>query len=245
MPMLDRMNFSRAWSNRGRRIFGNVPQLAMCVSIDSERLSNKTAPAEFYRSARFAPIMPSRRRGVARIFAYDRGTAPQVTPACLIRCHDFAHGQPVEKFMGLREPFTILRNVRDTTSPAAPSVDLVRFRVGAQLASNRTRLVPRTIKNKSASQDFCEAPHLREIRRGGIIVLEPTESPMMHKLRHALTAEDRRVVRNWAWGVLIVYSACALTIFGLASLSQHSADASKEPAAAAVTATADRSQRTR
>src|SRR6516225_178961 len=147
--------------------------------------------------------------------------------------------------MGLREPFTILRNVRDTTSPTAPSVDLVRFRVGAQLAANRTRLVPRTIKNKSASQDFCEAPHLREIRRGGIIV-EPTESPMMHKLRHALTAEDRRVVRNWAWGVLIVYSACALTMFGLASLSQqHSADASKEPAATAVTATADRNQLTR
>lgn len=46
---------------------------------------------------------------------------------------------------------------------------------------------------------------------------------MMHKLRHALTAEDRRVARSWAWGVLIVYSACALTIFGLASLSQHSA----------------------
>jgi hypothetical protein len=69
---------------------------------------------------------------------------------------------------------------------------------------------------------------------------------MMHKLRHALTAEDRRVVRNWAWGVLIVYSACALTIFGLASLSQqYSADASKEPAATAVTATADRNQRTR
>jgi hypothetical protein len=68
---------------------------------------------------------------------------------------------------------------------------------------------------------------------------------MMHKLRHALTAEDRRVARNWAWSVLIVYSACALTIFGLASLIQHSADASKEPTATAVTATADRNQRTR
>jgi hypothetical protein len=68
---------------------------------------------------------------------------------------------------------------------------------------------------------------------------------MMHKLRRALTVEDRRVVRNWAWGVLIVYGACALTIFGLASLSQHSATASKEPAATAVTATADRNQRTR
>jgi hypothetical protein len=46
---------------------------------------------------------------------------------------------------------------------------------------------------------------------------------MMHKLRRA-------------WGVLIVYSACALTIFGLASMSQ--------PSVTAVTATADRNQRT-
>jgi hypothetical protein len=45
--------------------------------------------------------------------------------------------------------------------------------------------------------------------------------------------------------VLIVYSACALTIFGLASLIQHSAVASKEPAATAVTATTDRNQLTR
>ena len=68
---------------------------------------------------------------------------------------------------------------------------------------------------------------------------------MMHRLRRALTAEDRRVARNWAWAVLIVYSACALTISGLASLSRHSANASKEPAATAVTATADRNQRIR
>ena len=68
---------------------------------------------------------------------------------------------------------------------------------------------------------------------------------MMHKLRRALTAEDRCAVRNWAWGVLIAYSACALTIFGLASLIQHSAVASKEPAATAVTATTDRNQLTR
>jgi len=86
--------------------------------------------------------------------------------------------------MGLRDPFTILRNVRDTTSPTAPSVDLVRF-------------------------------------------------------------PSWRIARSWAWGVLIVYSVCALTIFGLASLIQHSADASKEPAATAVTATTDRNQLTR
>jgi hypothetical protein len=53
------------------------------------------------------------------------------------------------------------------------------------------------------------------------------------------------VARNWAWGVLVVYSACALTIFALVSLSQHSANGPKEPPATAVTATADRNQRTR
>jgi len=53
---------------------------------------------------------------------------------------------------------------------------------------------------------------------------------MMHRLRRALTAEDRRVARNWAWGVLVVYSACALTIFALVSLSQHSANGPKEAA---------------
>ena len=119
------MTFSRAWSNHGRR----TRQRATThdARLDSERLCSKTAPAEFYRSARFALIMPSRRRGVARIFAYDRGTAPQVTPACLICCHDSLTGGARGKFMGLRDPFTILRNVRDTTSPTAPSVDLVRF----------------------------------------------------------------------------------------------------------------------
>jgi hypothetical protein len=71
------------------------------------------------------------------------------------------------------------------------------------------------------------------------------ERLIMHKLRHTLTAEDRRVVRNWAWGVLIVYSTCALTIFGLARLSQHLANGLKEPSATAATATADKNQRTR
>ena len=68
---------------------------------------------------------------------------------------------------------------------------------------------------------------------------------MMHRLRRTPTAEDRRVARNWAWGVLVVYSACALTIFALVSLSQHSANGPKEPPATAVTATADRTQRAR
>jgi hypothetical protein len=79
-----------------------------------------------------------------------------------------------------------------------------------------------------------------------MIVLEPMEAPMMHEpLRRMLTAEERRVVRNWTWGVLIVYSAVALTVFGLASLTQLLANGSKERAATAVTATADRSQRSR
>ena len=70
---------------------------------------------------------------------------------------------------------------------------------------------------------------------------------MMHKsFRGALTAEERRVVRNWTWGVLIVYGAFALTVFGLAGLSQHLANESKDPAATAVTAAAaDGNQRNR
>ena len=69
----------------------------------------------------------------------------------------------------------------------------------------------------------------------------------MHKsFRGTLTADDRRVVRNWTWGVLIVYGAFALTVFGLVSLSQHLANGSKDPAATAVTAAAaDRHQRNR
>ena len=40
-----------------------------------------------------------------------------------------------------------------------------------------------------------------------------------------LTAGDRRVVRNWTWGVLIVYGTIALTVFGLASLMWWTAPA--------------------
>jgi hypothetical protein len=66
---------------------------------------------------------------------------------------------------------------------------------------------------------------------------------MKHKsFWRTMTAEDRRVVRNWTWGVLIVYGAVALTVFGLASLARHSADGSKAPDATAVTAKADRNQ---
>jgi hypothetical protein len=80
-----------------------------------------------------------------------------------------------------------------------------------------------------------------------IIVLEPMETPVMHKsFRGTLTAEDRRVMRNWTRGVVIVYGALALIVFGLASLSQHFGNGSKGPAATAVTtAAADKNQRHR
>ena len=57
-----------------------------------------------------------------------------------------------------------------------------------------------------------------------------------------LKEEDRRIVRNWTWRVLLVYGAVALTVLGLASLTQHSADGSKSPAATEMTAKADRGQ---
>ena len=69
---------------------------------------------------------------------------------------------------------------------------------------------------------------------------------MMHKsFRRSPTAEERRVVRNWAWSVLIVYSAVVLAAFGLVTLSQRLANESKDPAAAPLTATADGNQRAR
>ena len=57
-----------------------------------------------------------------------------------------------------------------------------------------------------------------------------------------MTPQDRRVVRNWTWAVLIAYGAVALAVFGLVGLTQHSADGLKGPAATAVTAKADRNQ---
>jgi hypothetical protein len=69
----------------------------------------------------------------------------------------------------------------------------------------------------------------------------------MHKpFRSRLTAEDRRVVRNWARGVVIVYGASALIVLGFASLSHHFANGSKGPAATAVmSAAADKNQQQR
>jgi hypothetical protein len=73
------------------------------------------------------------------------------------------------------------------------------------------------------------------------------ETPVMHKsFRGLLTAEDRRVVRNWTRGVVIVYGALALIVLGLANLSHYFANGSKGPAATAVTtAAADKNQRQR
>jgi hypothetical protein len=68
---------------------------------------------------------------------------------------------------------------------------------------------------------------------------------MMDKFQRDLTTEERRVVRKWALGMLLIYSACALTIFGFVSLMQDSASKSKEPPATALTATADGNQHTR
>jgi hypothetical protein len=63
------------------------------------------------------------------------------------------------------------------------------------------------------------------------------ETPVTHKsFRQAATAEDRRVMQKWTYGVLIVYGAFAVILLGVASLSQHSPGGSKEPTAAAVTA---------
>jgi hypothetical protein len=74
----------------------------------------------------------------------------------------------VEKFMGLRAPFTILRNVQATTSPIAPSVDLVAISELAHgLHQTEHGLFRVPSKNKSATRDFCEAPHLREIGQEG------------------------------------------------------------------------------
>jgi hypothetical protein len=68
----------------------------------------------------------------------------------------------------------------------------------------------------------------------------------MHKsFRGPLTAEDRRVVRNWTRGVVIVYGALALIVLGFASLSHRFANGSKGPAATAVSAVADKNQRER
>ena len=66
---------------------------------------------------------------------------------------------------------------------------------------------------------------------------------MMHdSFWRTLSTEDRRMVRNWTWGVLILYGVVALTVFGLASLTQHGSGRSNDPAATEMTAKAERNQ---
>jgi hypothetical protein len=72
-------------------------------------------------------------------------------------------------------------------------------------------------------------------------VLEPMEPRMTHdSFRRTLSTEDRRMVRNWTCAVLILYGVVALTVVGFASLTQHGANGSKDPAATEMTAKADR-----
>jgi hypothetical protein len=61
--------------------------------------------------------------------------------------------------------------------------------------------------------------------------------------KHVLSSEDRRVVRNWTWGVLIFYAAVALTGLGFVSVMQHLPDKSNNLAAAAAIAASSRSDR--
>jgi hypothetical protein len=93
---------------------------------------------------------------------------------------------------------------------------------------------------KARVRRVCEAQHIREVGQGAILVLEPMELRMQHdSFWRTLSTQDRRVVRNWTWGVLIVYGAIALTVFGVASLGRHSPDPSKGPAGTEMTAKAD------
>jgi hypothetical protein len=81
-------------------------------------------------------------------------------------------------------------------------------------------------------------------RRGVRLRAERGDAPPARQIIPA--AEDRRVVRNWARGVAIVYGALALIVLGLASLSHYFANGSKGPAATAVTSVAaDKNQRQR
>jgi hypothetical protein len=74
----------------------------------------------------------------------------------------------VEKFI-LRESFTILRNVQAATTSRNRAVS--EFSAISELAHSLHQtehgLFRVPSKNKSATRDFCEAPHLREIGQEG------------------------------------------------------------------------------
>ena len=65
-------------------------------------------------------------------------------------------------------------------------------------------------------------------------------------MRESLTPEEDRLVRRWTLGVLLVYGAIAVGLFGYVGLSQHLASGSDKSAASFVTTAADaREQRNR
>jgi hypothetical protein len=69
---------------------------------------------------------------------------------------------------------------------------------------------------------------------------------MRKPFKYTPTADERRTVRNWTCGVLLIYGALALAAYGLAGARQHFAGA-KDPASSTVgaAAVADRGQPSR
>jgi hypothetical protein len=65
------------------------------------------------------------------------------------------------------------------------------------------------------------------------------EAPVMRRsFRRRSTPEERRIVRNWTLGVLIVYGAVALTAFGVVGLHQQLANGWSKSATTELTTTA-------
>ena len=178
--------------------------------------------------------------------------ALQVLARCLIRCHaldrakrargKFARTTRAHHISERRARYELTRNVSACSSIADWRASCTIPNAARSGALSQTWTVRVQLK-KWRARGLCEAPHIREIGQGAILVLEPMEPRMMHdSFWRTLSTEDRRMVRNWTWGVLILYGAVALTVFGFASLSRHGSDGSKDPAATAVTAKADRNQ---
>jgi hypothetical protein len=69
----------------------------------------------------------------SNFLAQDDAPVLQVAACCLIHCQDLncVPSRAWKNPTGLREPFTILRNVRARRAPFAPPVNGVHFRAGA------------------------------------------------------------------------------------------------------------------
>src|SRR5215813_11414811 len=104
---------------------GNVPQLTMRASIANGYAARRHRQNFTQRLLRTDYAVTEMRRCANFRLRSRHCAASYASPPH--RCHDSLTGGARGKFMGLRDPFTILRNVRDRTSPTAPSVDLVRF----------------------------------------------------------------------------------------------------------------------